>query len=158
MDAAQTRSKSCVVCGNLFHRIANSSDKVWARHRACSQKCGDVIREQSRLAGRLKKSDISEFLARVSPEPNTGCWIWTGPLSTTGYGWFRFNGRRVGAHRFALARFKAEIPEGMGALHTCDNTWCVNPDHLYAGTQSQNIRDSVARGRHWKARSLERIP
>jgi hypothetical protein len=116
------------------------SNATWAAQRFCSHRCARKS---------LQKSPAVEFEARFIPEPNTGCWIWTAPLSTQGYGWFRCNGQRMHAHRFSLQHFKGPIPEGLYALHTCDNRWCVNPEHLYAGTQSENIRDCVTRGRHF---------
>lgn len=56
-------------------------------------------------------------------------------------------GKNLLAHRWVYRRYHGEIPAGMCVLHTCDVACCVNPDHLYLGTQLQNIKDRVARGR-----------
>lgn len=78
-----------------------------------------------------------------------GCWNWTG-ASQRGYGKINVGGRAGGmmqAHRFSYQHFKGEIPKGMVVMHQCDNTRCVNPDHLSLGTQSENLADMRAKGR-----------
>ncbi len=78
------------------------------------------------------------------------CWVWTG--CTTGsklkYGIFTIMGKNIGAHVFSWKIHHGEIPEGMNVCHTCDNPLCVNPNHLFIGTQKKNIRDMVVKGRH----------
>lgn len=80
-----------------------------------------------------------------------GCWIWNACKDSKGYGRIGGNGGRKGkdvfAHRFSYEFHKGEIPKGLYILHKCDNPACVNPDHLFAGTQKDNIRDCVAKGR-----------
>ena len=79
------------------------------------------------------------------------CWLWTAFRHPKGYGSYSF---RVDArqetwatHRFAWNLLVGAIPEGMHVLHHCDNPPCVNPDHLYVGTNLDNVRDRVRRGR-----------
>jgi hypothetical protein len=84
---------------------------------------------------------------KVSPEPNTGCWLWLGaPVDWKGYGRFYRDGAAVLAHRAAWGLFRGE-PADLRVLHKCDNPACVNPDHLFLGTQLDNIRDRDAKGR-----------
>jgi HNH endonuclease len=64
-----------------------------------------------------------------------------------GYGRFRVNGILDYAHRYSWKIYKGSIPQGMNVLHHCDNPSCVNPDHLFLGTQSENLHDMVAKGR-----------
>lgn len=89
------------------------------------------------------------------PEPNTGCWIWIGGSGHYGYGAFYFRPPRKMefAHRVSYTLYRGEIPEGKHILHTCDNPFCVNPDHLFIGTPLDNMRDKMKKGRHvaWKS-------
>lgn len=76
------------------------------------------------------------------------CWIWQG--STNGrYGEIRLSKtEKVYAHRFAYEHTWGALTDGQVVMHTCDTTLCVRPMHLVAGTQGDNIRDMVAKGRH----------
>jgi hypothetical protein len=81
------------------------------------------------------------------PEPNSGCWLFTGTL-VGGYGRIAENKYvRTLAHRASYRVFKAEIPNGMDVLHKCDNPCCINPDHLSVGTHVENMADMVRKGR-----------
>lgn len=85
------------------------------------------------------------------PEPNSGCWLWTGYGHSRGYGHIRFRGRQEFAHRLSYAAFNGPIPKGMFICHRCDVRVCVNPDHLFAATPDDNIRDRERKGRGaWK--------
>lgn len=90
------------------------------------------------------------FMSFVTPEPNSGCWLWTGGTNASasrGYGVFFFRKKSSQAHRVSYTLFRGEIPEGMHACHKCDVRLCVNPDHIFIGTRSDNMRDCVAKGR-----------
>ncbi len=82
-----------------------------------------------------------EFDKWWTPEPNTGCWLWTGYVER--YGVFH----RVKAHRAAWTFYKGEIPQGKRVLHHCDVPSCVNPEHLFLGTLRDNTQDSIKKGR-----------
>lgn len=76
------------------------------------------------------------------------CWIWTGARYALGYGAFGPKGTgAMGAHRYSWILAHGEIPAGMKVLHKCDVRCCVNPDHLFLGTQKDNIADMMAKGR-----------
>lgn len=100
----------------------------------------------------VQERDVQRFMSKVSPEPNTGCWLWTGAISSRQYGQFWVAGRTVGAHRFALSvRLGHPLPDNMDACHRCDNPPCVNPDHLFPGTAQDNMADCKRKGRIAKA-------
>lgn len=76
------------------------------------------------------------------------CWEWRGGI-TGGYGRFHCPElKEVAAHRIAYIFFKGLIPDGLFVLHNCDNMICVNPNHLFLGTQKQNCEDCKAKDRH----------
>lgn len=87
-----------------------------------------------------EQSTIDRFMRHVSPEPNSGCWLWTGCAVGDGYGRFRDGGKTHDAHRFGYRIFRGEIPDEMQLDHLCRVRCCVNPDHLDVVSQSENIR------------------
>lgn len=91
---------------------------------------------------------ISErLLAFVIPEPNSGCWLFSGSIAGAGYGRFSCAEASNYAHRAAWLAFKGPIPAGLMVLHRCDTPCCVNPDHLFLGTSQDNLRDMIGKGR-----------
>jgi hypothetical protein len=108
----------CVGCGIMFPRLAT-------RTNYCSAEC--------------------QFWKHVSKTDS--CWNWTGSTHHFGYGEFRRNCQLIRSHRFSYELHKGEIAVGLGINHHCDNPKCVNPDHLYAGTQLDNTNDAVKRDR-----------
>lgn len=102
--------------------------------------------------GPKPKSLESRFWAFVHPEPNSGCWLWTGFLDRDGYGKIRLGGRDSPikpATHVSLSLYSTPVPEGCIACHRCDNPPCVNPDHLFVGTQLDNVYDCIVKGRSW---------
>lgn len=85
-------------------------------------------------------------------EKTSGCWLWLGAKHAKGYGHFKMptgkgDGRVEKAHRIAYSLYVGEIPRGLMVLHKCDTPACVNPDHLFLGTNDDNMKDMVAKGR-----------
>jgi HNH endonuclease len=96
---------------------------------------------------RTAKRVVPNPLDRFAPNPS-GCWIWTGPVSTTGYGIVQIGSRidktrqKLYAHRLFYEAFKGPIEQKLQIDHLCKRRLCVNPDHLEAVTPSTNIRRS----------------
>ena len=76
--------------------------------------------------------------AKINPNQDTGCWLWTGSGDSNGYGQIRVAGRTIQAHRFTYSELVGTIPAGMVIDHLCHNRRCVNPEHLEVVTQQVN--------------------
>ena len=101
------------------------------------------------LGKRYQQYDgLLDMIERNSmPEPNSGCWLWLRGVSARGYGVWKWQGKLMQATHLALATREISVQAGFDACHTCDNTFCVNPDHLFVGTRKDNMRDAQAKGR-----------
>jgi hypothetical protein len=140
---------SCYHCGTSIQRVP--SQIAAYRTHFCSIKCHGLYRGAN-LKERLMKS--------VTKQPNGGCWEWRGTVLTSGYGQIRQNNEPITTHRASWIVHRGPIPSTMFVLHKCDVRHCINPDHLFLGTQSDNMRDRTNKGRdgvkygtgHWNSR------
>lgn len=85
------------------------------------------------------------FRDKISPEPNSGCWLWTAATSNVGYSVYSINRKLVYGHRFSYESLVGPIPKGLDIDHLCRVRCCVNPDHLEPVTR----RENVIRGHRW---------
>jgi hypothetical protein len=99
--------------------------------------------------GNIRMRPVSErFFEKVMPVPESGCWLWIASTNKRGYGQFMMLDRRPHlAHRVSWRLEKGEIPIGLHVLHKCDTPACVNPDHLFLGTDRDNVQDMLRKGR-----------
>ena len=98
-----------------------------------------------------KTSEEERFWAKV--DKTETCWLWTASKNWLGYGRFKFQGKTGGAHRYSYLLINGSIPDGLCVCHKCDVRACVNPEHLWLGTISDNAKDMVSKNRHhWRAR------
>lgn len=116
---------TCAHCSNTFSRPYKGATY-------CSHKCA--------RAARFFVPQEQRFWAKV--DTSGECWLWTG-ATTRGYGVFD----RMRANRFSWILHNGPIPDGLYVLHSCDQPLCVRPAHLRLGTQADNMRDKVQRGR-----------
>jgi HNH endonuclease len=111
----------------------------------------------------LAQEIIESKIIRV---PFSGCWLWTAGCTSAGYGMLvhgglgrrgpgvKGAGKRHYAHRFSWEAYREPIPENMFVLHECDVRACVNPDHLFIGSQDDNMKDMEKKGRRISTPSL----
>ena len=90
---------------------------------------------------------VNRFMSKVAVNEDSGCWEWTGWKKSGGYGGFKYKGKNCAAHRLSFDTFIGTIKDGNFVCHKCDNPSCVNPYHLFQGTNTDNMKDMSAKGR-----------
>lgn len=147
---------ACAKChtekpASLFNKNKTRATGLCAYCRDCQRKMQIEWYEEhscDRTKHPLKKINrlpvIDRFMARITKNAETGCWAFSG---SGRYKTIRANKVSWRAHRYSYVLFKGQITRGLLVCHTCDNKDCVNPDHLYLGTEKDNSRDAMERNR-----------
>lgn len=126
-------------------------------HHRRNQKYGSPVASKLAAWRWLKLTPEERFWVQV--RKTDGCWEWIGGRDLDGYGVFQAEHAGVQhrrAHRYSYALHKGPIPFGLQICHTCDNPSCVRQEHLFLGTNAENMADKIAKGRARVARGEER--
>lgn len=95
---------------------------------------------------REKREPLDRFCALT--KKTDSCWLWLGSKNPDGYGKFHLKGKSIAAHRFIFSQtYKFNLVSSQLVLHKCDVRNCVNPEHLFLGSQLDNVRDCIIKGR-----------
>lgn len=100
----------------------------------------------------LSENERARFFSKIGPPQTDGCQLWTRGKSSDGYGVIGLRGTILYCHRLAWAVERGPIPAGMRVLHTCDVRACVNPEHLFLGSQQSNLTDMARKERGTKSK------
>lgn len=108
-----------------------------------------TLRQEKNFWAKVEKTDAPD-----------GCWVWVGSQDTKGYGTFKVFPRTYRAHRLSYLLHYGAIAEGLFVCHRCDQPSCIRPDHLWLGTNQENMDDMLKKGRYvsGKAKSIDRPP
>lgn len=130
--------RRCAKCGEPLARKNRESTRYWEARQYCGRSC---------YVGDRNSNPIWFSFAEKTERTKGGCIVWTAHKDKKGYGRLATSGGEVLAHRIAYAMHFGAFPRNLHVLHRCDNPSCVNPHHLFLGTNQDNMADKVRKGR-----------
>lgn len=139
---------------------AGKTNKEIAALFQCDPSAISHIRRGFVQGARTSDAQVARFKEALESSvvyAESGCWLLMTSIRAKGYAARSFKGRQSDAHRASYEAYVGEIPVGMQVLHRCDVRNCVNPKHLFLGTNSDNMQDMLSKGRgsvgerHYKA-------
>lgn len=140
--------KLCEACGQPFNKRPRDSARQWEDRAFCSLPCANTMKNT--MPTHLY------FWKYADRRGDDDCWPWNGVCDQHGYGRVNFMNSKFKAHRVSYEMANGPIPLGLIVRHKCDNPNCVNPRHLEVGTQKDNMKDALIRGR-LNPKSLENL-
>ena len=138
MKSSKKFLRICNWCQKQFESYRWSIDSGYAKF--CSHSCAIISRNTISIEIR--------FWSKVDKTDN--CWNWTAGKNEKGYGLIKYKGKTVSTHRLSYILHYGEIPDNKCVLHSCDNRSCVRPDHLFIGTNQDNMTDMQKKNRAFR--------
>lgn len=137
---------------NLYWNNRLSQREIGERYNKSGDWVKDLMKKHN-IPTKKTKTSKERFMFYVKVQEN-GCWNWLGSTNNDGYGSFQINKKRYRSHKASYLLFVGEFDQSLYCLHKCDNPSCVNPDHLFLGTQKDNMQDAKRKGRNNKGRGV----
>lgn len=130
--------KGCSICGKKVN-ARGLCDTHYKQHKRAGTLPPHTKTGHMEIHDRLKYLSVVDF--------NTGCHNWRGGLNLTGYGVLSYKHEKWLAHRLSFTLAYGSIPDNLYICHKCDNPKCINPEHLFLGSQKDNLTDMTSKGR-----------